>query len=119
MSNPAVANAFPGIAEFLKLTSPNTHAASFRCPLFLFHARDDSNTPFAKSAAFAQLLEQSGNKPTFAEVPTGDHFDSMIQQGIPQGIAWLKALPSAPPTAPPSTPPSGEANNPPPENSSK
>ena len=29
------------------------------------------------------------------EVPTGNHYDSMIQQGIPRAIPWLKQLASA------------------------
>jgi hypothetical protein len=29
---------------------------------------------------------------TLVEVPSGGHYDSMIQEGIPAGIKWLKGL---------------------------
>jgi dienelactone hydrolase len=114
--NEAAQQVFPGIADFIKQYSPVIHVAKLRCPTFLFHAQDDSNEPIANAQEFARLLEQNGNKPTFAEVSTGNHFDSMIQQGIPQAITWIQALPSMPaavvppsnPTGPlPGTPPQG------------
>ncbi|MES2707882.1 MAG: hypothetical protein V4726_14920 [Verrucomicrobiota bacterium] len=32
------------------------------------------------------------SKHLYREVPNGDHYDSMIEKGIPAGIAWLKKL---------------------------
>ncbi|HVV99346.1 MAG TPA: prolyl oligopeptidase family serine peptidase [Planctomycetaceae bacterium] len=82
-----------GVQAFAKRSSPKTHAARMNCPVFLFHARDDSNVPISDTRAFAQLLQTSGKQAVMFEVATGDHYDSMIQQGIPQGIAWLQTLP--------------------------
>lgn len=81
----------PGIGDFLKQSSPKTHVARINCPIFLFHARDDSNEPFASTEAFARLLESNGKTLNFAVAESGDHYDSMIQEGIPRGIEWVKA----------------------------
>jgi dienelactone hydrolase len=83
----------PGLRDFAKRSSPRTHVAHLNCPVFLFHARDDSNEPFTTSQQFAAGLQQLGKKVTFESSPTGDHYDSMIQVGIPRAIAWMKSLP--------------------------
>ena len=78
--------------------SPRAAEARLNCPTFLFHASDDSNVPAARTEAFAARLRQLGKPVTLEIVPTGDHYDSMINEGIPKGIAWLKALPPPRPT---------------------
>ena len=45
--------AIPGFRDFLRLSSPKTHAARLTCPLLLFHAADDTNVPASESTAFA------------------------------------------------------------------
>lgn len=93
LNDPAVPRLLSGIREFAKRSSPRTHMAHLNCPVFVFHARDDSNEPFATSERFVGDLKQLGKKVTFEQTPRGDHYDSMIKQGIPKAIAWLKALP--------------------------
>lgn len=88
----AASRALPGVAEFAKQSSPLTHVSKIGCPVFLFHAADDSNVPVADSRRFAELLKSNGKSVTYVEVPTGNHYDSMIQQGIPRAIPWLKEL---------------------------
>lgn len=80
----------PEIDDFAKQYAPINHADRLRCPLFLFHADDDSNVPTSDNAAFADAVRRAGNKDvTFVRVPTGDHYNSMIEQGIPKAIDWL------------------------------
>ncbi|WP_309714279.1 prolyl oligopeptidase family serine peptidase [Armatimonas sp.] len=79
----------PGAKPFYKSMSPKNTVAKLHCPVFLFHARDDSNVPFAESESFAQTLKQAGGKVTFVAADSGDHYDSMIQQGIPAAQKWL------------------------------
>ena len=86
---------FPGLGDFLKQSSPKTHIAHLKCPVFLFHARGDSNEPFATTEAFAELLKSNGKTCEFSIAESGDHYDSMIDAGIPRGIAWLKAQTAA------------------------
>lgn len=80
----------PGSQEFLAEWSPRTHEARLQCPVFLFHARDDSVVPFGECEAFSQRLKALGKQVTFKAVDSGDHYDSMIEEGIPAGIEWLK-----------------------------
>jgi len=82
---------FPDLADFVTQSSPKTHASRIRCPVLLFHAEDDSNVPITESQACERALRDAGAEVTFETVPTGDHYDSMIEAGIPRGIAWLQA----------------------------
>jgi dipeptidyl aminopeptidase/acylaminoacyl peptidase len=79
--------------------SPLANAPKLRCPLFLFHADDDTNVPSSDNEQFDVSVKRSNHNVTFVRVPTGNHYDSMIQQGIPKAIAWFKSLPAVPPAA--------------------
>ena len=79
-----------GIGDLVGRYSPRNNEANLRCPLFLFHARDDSNVPVVDSEAFARRAKAKGKSVTLDLVPVGDHYDSMIQEGIPHAIAWLQ-----------------------------
>ncbi len=81
---------YPKLKEFVTQSSPNTHLADLKTPVFLFHAKDDSNVPFADSQTFADALKNQGKDVTFESSPTGDHYDSMVSDGIPKAIEWLK-----------------------------
>ena len=85
------------LPNFLKQSSPKTHVARVGCPVFLFHASDDGNVMVTESQAYAQQLKAAGKSVEFQTVPTGDHYDSMVNQGIPQAIAWLTAKHAAAP----------------------
>ncbi len=83
----------PGLAGYLKTGSPLQHVDDYHCPLFIFHARDDSNEPFESTAAFVAKLQATSATVKLATVNRGDHYQSMIDQGIPQAIQWLKSKP--------------------------
>lgn len=80
----------PGIDEFKKKSAPMTHLAQTRCPVYLFHARDDSNCPDTDSSRYHALLQAAGKTSELKLVDFGGHYDSMIEQGIPSGIEWLQ-----------------------------
>lgn len=80
----------PGVADFAVQSSPKTHEARLNCPVFLFHADDDTNVPCEDSRACSQRLKGLGKNVTLVTVRTGDHYESMIDEGIPAAIAWLK-----------------------------
>lgn len=84
---------FPGVYQFIQRSSPKTHAAHLNCPVFLFHAQDDTNEPISTTRAFHAQLQSLGKQSTLVEVPTGDHYNSMIQEGIPAALRWLAQLP--------------------------
>jgi dienelactone hydrolase/DNA-directed RNA polymerase subunit RPC12/RpoP len=83
---------FPGMKEFDLASSPMQHAGQLKCPSFLFQADDDSIVDPAETRAFANRVRQTNSAVTLATVPTGNHYNSMIQRGIPAAIAWLKQL---------------------------
>ena len=85
----------PGFGAFIDRTSPINGASRLRCPLFLFHSREDKNVPIAESAAFAQEVQKVNPSVAFVQAEHGDHYNSMIKEGIPRAIQWLKALPGS------------------------
>ena len=80
----------PQLADFAVQSSPKTHESRLNCPLFLFHAEGDENVDVDESRAFADRLKGAGKDVTIVTVSGGDHYESMIEQGIPKGIEWLK-----------------------------
>ena len=92
--DPQLTKLLPDLKTFLKQSSPKTHAQHFQCPVFLFHALNDSNEPYSTSASFAKQLKADGKNVVFKNSPTGNHYQSMIRTGIPLGIAWLNQLPT-------------------------
>jgi len=79
----------PGVVDFVTQSSPSTHVAALKCPTFLFHAEDDSNCPIADTRVFADKLKQQGTDVKLVTAATGEHYDSMIDEGIPSAIQWL------------------------------
>jgi dienelactone hydrolase len=88
----ALNQAVPGFQQFIMDYSPDAHTDQLRCPVFLFHAEDDTNVPITQTADFAAKLKQTNANTTFVRGRQGDHYDSMIREGIPQAIRWLQQL---------------------------
>lgn len=85
--------AIPGYRDFLRFSSPDTHMAQLKCPVFLFAALDDKTVPSSESTTFAEKLKKRNPKVTCVTVAKGGHYNSMLREGIPQGIQWLQKLP--------------------------
>lgn len=83
--------ALDGLPEFIVQSSPRTHEKLLNCPTMIFHAADDSNVPVQESRDFVARMQGLGKNVTFVEAATGDHYQSMIDEGIPKGVQWLKA----------------------------
>ena len=90
-SDASVRAILPGIRTYLRTGSPITYADRFKCPLFVFHARDDSNEPFPNTDTFVTKLKSLSKPVDFVTVDSGDHYDSMITNGIPQAINWIRS----------------------------
>jgi dienelactone hydrolase len=82
----------PGFFDAIRLASPNNRIAALRCPIFLFHATDDGRVLPEGIFAFKDSLLIQGKSVTYVAVDSGGHYDSMINQGIPQAIVWFKTL---------------------------
>ena len=81
----------PTVRKFCSDYSPITHVDRLQCPIFFFQADDDSVTPVADAIRFVEAAKEKQKLIEFVRVPTGDHYQSMIDQGIPLAIRWLDA----------------------------
>jgi acetyl esterase/lipase len=86
-----VENHVPGFTAFAERKSPRRHVEDFSCPVFLFHADDDSMVALSDNQRFANAMKDAGKRITFERVKSGDHYDSMIEHGIPDGIAFMQS----------------------------
>ena len=82
----------PGFKSFISQNSPKNNISKIKIPVFIFQATDDSVIPVADTKAFVTELQKSNSNVTFTTVNEGDHYDSMIQQGIPKAIEWLNKI---------------------------
>jgi dienelactone hydrolase len=85
-------SSYPDFDTFLEWSSPDRNAANIHCPVFLFHADDDTNILTAEVTRFADQLKKTNPNVTFVRCPSGGHHESMILVGIPTAISWLKKL---------------------------
>jgi len=83
-----------GFTDFLHRASPINHTAKLKCPVFLFHADDDTVEENSDIDVFYSNLCKTNSKVSFYQIPVGGHFESMIQVGVPKAIEWLKQLPN-------------------------
>jgi dienelactone hydrolase len=79
-----------GLKEFLTRSSPINNTEKIKVPVFLFHAKDDSTVSIKITEDFAEKLKKTNSDVTLIKAERGDHYFSMINQGIPKGIEWLK-----------------------------
>ncbi|MCC6507882.1 MAG: prolyl oligopeptidase family serine peptidase [Pirellulaceae bacterium] len=80
----------PELADFIVRSSPVTHQQHLNCPTMIFQSLQDDNVSLDSNRTFQKRQSSAGTECTLVEVPTGDHYASMIQEGIPAGIEWLK-----------------------------
>jgi dienelactone hydrolase len=90
ISNPLVEILLPEVRQFVRQESPLRHIKSLNCPVFLFHAEGDTNAPHDESQDFATRLAALGTPCHLESVPDGDHYNSMLEDGIPRCLDWLK-----------------------------
>ena len=84
----------PRTAATIRELSPSNRVESFHCPILLFHALDDSTVPPQSILSFKDDLLAHQKSVEYVSVPTGGHYNSMIKEGIPKAISWLKAIDS-------------------------
>jgi predicted Zn finger-like uncharacterized protein len=89
-SNPLIRLLMPDVEAFLRQESPLRHLDTLKCPVFVFHSESDSNVPFEESQQLAAKLANQGTSCQFETLSDGDHYDSMLEEGIPRGLVWLK-----------------------------
>jgi len=85
----------PGIKEFDRQFSPIGNVQKLKCPLFVFQARDDSVVEAGETKRLVDQAREHNQQVEYVEVDFGEHYDSMIQQGIPRAVQWLKNIDAA------------------------
>lgn len=81
----------PGERAFISSISPIEQVERIRSPVMIFNARDDDVVPVAAIDAYARRAAQAGVTLNRVVVARGGHYESMIDEGIPAGIAWMRA----------------------------
>lgn len=81
----------PGFMSYFEKLNPRANEPKLSCPVFLFHASDDDNVPISDSENCERRLKQLGKNVTFVRTNRGGHYQSMIDEGIPAAIAWVKS----------------------------
>jgi dienelactone hydrolase len=85
----------------LHASSPIAHLSELRFkPVFLFHSTEDAVVPVGESEKLAEALEPFQSPSRLLIVPTGDHYHSMIEQGLPAAMPWLDVRAGLAPEAP-------------------
>lgn len=84
-------NALPGYRDFIKRVSPKNNISKIKMPVFIFHAENDSVISIEDTKKFVAELKKVNPDVTFVTTDVGDHYESMIRQGIPKAIAWLNS----------------------------
>ncbi|PQO31067.1 hypothetical protein C5Y96_11955 [Blastopirellula marina] len=82
----------PEAGVYVNGISPLTHIHRLSQPTFLFIAGDDRSDITGPADSFGKKLREMGNDVTIVRVPSGGHFDPMLDPGIPMAIEWLKMI---------------------------
>lgn len=85
--------ALGGFSAWKIQASPVTHAHRIQVPVFLFFAENDEVVSPSDISPFIDTLRLTNPEVTVKTVPSGGHYESMIDEGIPAGIEWLRSLP--------------------------
>ena len=81
----------PGERAFMASVSPIELVDQIRSPVMIFNARDDEVIPIAAIDAYAERAAHAHVVVNRVVVDRGGHYESMINEGIPAGIAWMRA----------------------------
>ncbi len=91
---PALEKGFPLFRKSLIDASPHKNIDKYTMPVFLFVAEDDGHMEGQEESyeTFRKSFQKSGLSLTYKQVKNGGHYQSMIDEGIPFAINWLKVL---------------------------
>jgi dipeptidyl aminopeptidase/acylaminoacyl peptidase len=81
-----------GTKAFIRDINPMSKAETIPCPVFLFASEEDGVASIQDIDRLAGRMEKNNCKLERLTVPTGDHYNAMISQGLPAGIEWLNKL---------------------------
>lgn len=82
----------PGFKSFLLDYAPVSNVKKIKCPVYIFNAEDDNNVTPDTINSLVALLKKEGVDYTHHVEGKGGHYYSMLNEGIPRGIRWIKAM---------------------------
>lgn len=85
-------NIVPQAGDYVNKISPVTHIERLSQPTFLVYVGNDDKTLWGPAEKFAQQMQTMGKDITVVKIPVGTHYQSMIDEGIPLAIEWLKMV---------------------------
>lgn len=87
-------NIVPEAGAYVSKISPMTYMDRLSQPTFLVYVGNDDKAITGPAEKFAKQMQDLGKDITVVKIPTGTHYGSMIQEGIPLAIEWLKMVDS-------------------------
>lgn len=81
-----------GFRKWLKARDPMPNVQKIKVPFLIFHADDDSIVDKPMIDQFVAKLTAQNPKSQFVHVATGDHYDSMIDEGFKSAVPFLKSF---------------------------
>jgi len=89
LDGPQLVKQIEGIEDYVLTWSPHNRSEHFLCELFIFHSQEDSNEPWKNSSDFVEMMRQQGKPIKFISARSGSHYQSMVDEGIPEAIKWF------------------------------
>lgn len=110
---PIFKSIIPDVEDFIRVSAPVRYTEKINCPVFLFHSVGDQVTSYSNTKKFAAKLRTQGIDTELVTSNGFDHYQTMIDEGIPQGIRWIQKRIDGQQAPPPqSTPDSSPASIP-------
>ncbi len=88
--HPDADEVLPNLESYSLAFAPVAVADRIRCPVFLFHAADDSVVPLSNSLQMKAKLPST--PVVLLRATEGDHHDAMVRVGLPAAVKWINAL---------------------------
>ncbi|MFO1063004.1 MAG: prolyl oligopeptidase family serine peptidase [Pirellulales bacterium] len=86
------------LKAFNYAASPARYVSELSCPVFMFHAQDDSTVEIDQSQRFTDFARESKKSIVLYSTGKGDHDDAIIKEGIPRSLKWLEKQKTAKPS---------------------
>ena len=88
-------NAYTSIRDytgFIYGHEPAQLVADITVPIFVYHSKQDGLVPIRQSERFIGKLKHVNPNVTLKTGETGQHYASMMEEGIPEAIMWMLHL---------------------------
>jgi dienelactone hydrolase len=78
--------------NYIDSISPENNFENLNCPIFLFYSKEDQVININDIDNFYVKIKKKNKFDSLFIVNSGDHFNSMIDDGIDNGIKWINSI---------------------------